>query len=184
MDAKQASSLSLERPERSPRSDACNLSIFEFSAHRKADQIHGVTVASSPTSGTQCKRRTPWPRLGTNSLQGKRVTVNLRSAEDTKVTDLNHGVEPHQVSVEMVDGEGVPPHNMRLCVGAVCMLFRNIAPGWTNGKCVVLRYITQRCITVADAEQDDWQGLHAVHQRELGFAFCSVCQLPCTAVLA
>lgn len=72
----------------------------------------------------------------------------ITEVKDTKDADVNDGVEPSQDWLNMLDGKGVPPHTLRLCVGAVCMVMRNIAPGWTNGKRVVVKRITQRTVQV------------------------------------
>ena len=58
---------------------------------------------------------------------------------------------------------GVPPHDLRLSVGAVCMLTRNVAREWCNGRRVVVRRIGTRSVEVVAAEA--WRG-HEAHYGE------------------
>ena len=90
-----------------------------------------------------------------------RRLVGVTTIKDTKDADINDGVAPSDDWLRLCDGKGVPPHELDLCEGAVCMLMRNIAPGWTNGKRVVIQKIATHCVKVVDA--DHWDGLHAVH---------------------
>jgi hypothetical protein len=60
-----------------------------------------------------------------------------------------------------LEATSVPPHKLRVCVGAVCMLMRNIAPGWTNGKRVVIQSTSPlgESVVVVDAVHwDEEQG--------------------------
>ena len=108
-------------------------------------------------SGVLCTTNQAVDRINAEALRLKVLAdpnspvvelTGITEVKDTKDADVNDGVEPSQDWLNMLDGKGVPPHKLRLCVGAVCMLMRNIAPGWTNGKRVVVKRITQRTVQV------------------------------------
>jgi hypothetical protein len=76
-----------------------------------------------------------------------------------------------------LEATSVPPHKLRVCVGAVCMLMRNIAPGWTNGKRVVIQSTSPlgESVVVVDAVHcDEEQGAEFNYPYQQRLRICRV----------
>jgi hypothetical protein len=76
-----------------------------------------------------------------------------------------------------LDSTSVPPHKLTVCVGAVCMLMRNLAPGWTNGKRVIIQSISPagESVVVVDAEHwDEQNGANHVYPYQHRLRLCRV----------
>ena len=92
----------------------------------------------------------------------------ITTVKDTRGADMGEDGQLDSSFLRACEGKNVPPHDLRLSVGCVCMLMRNMAPGWTNGKRVVVLSITNYSVRVVDAEH--WQGVDAVHNAD--HVFC------------
>ena len=79
-------------------------------------------------------------------------TTVVKDLLDAEVDDAAYASDDWLAGQEHT---GVPPQRLRLAVGAVCMLTRNIAPGWTNGRRVVIHSIDAHSVNVVAAEHWD-----------------------------
>ena len=84
------------------------------------------------------------------------ATTLIKDYRDAEILD---GMQPNDDFLQLCSKSGVPPHDLKLAVGLVCMLMRNIAPGLTNGKRCVVKRINNHSVEVVSPEH--WRGPHA-----------------------
>ena len=84
------------------------------------------------------------------------ATTLIKDYRDAEILD---GGQPNDDFLQMCSKSGVPPHKLELAVGAVCMLVRNIAPGLTNGKRLVVKRMNNHSVEVVSPER--WHGPNA-----------------------
>jgi hypothetical protein len=84
--------------------------------------------------------------------------LEIRRLQGATTVKGAEGGDLDMASEEFLEGQahtGVPGHELKLSVGAVCMLMRNLHPRWTNGKRVVVQYVAEHSVVVVDAEHWD-----------------------------
>ena len=84
------------------------------------------------------------------------ATTLIKDYRDAEILD---GMEPNDDFLQMCSKSGVPPHKLELAVGVVSMLVRNIAPGLTNGKRLVVKRMNNHTVEVVSPER--WNGPNA-----------------------